>query len=646
MSEAINRAIELLPETLLPSTFCWRLPLPHPLFAAAWIGGAGLDRPADLKAAHARISKLLTLADPTTLLVTDDAALLSSAIIKRKNTKETETCVVLIAGTGSLAKSFIITSAEHKLISTAVGRAGGWGYLLGDEGSAYGIGREAIRRTLRHRDAGHAPTSFHKQVAAHFGCTSIGGIISAVYAPDQLREDPRTKSLDKDSKLRVASLCPVVFGAAFAVEPDEEAVQIVTEGTKGAVETLMDLLNASDGVTSDASTLVLGGALGQVKEFRELLVKELARRGEVFASVEAVSDAAGSAIGLLRHISTTYVDHLHSRPSAPPSPSITPSPSRPKTPTQNTNTNLIVVPIKHSSEPPSRAPTPCPAQNCSSYVSTETTPLLAEPRPKRAKSLCNLDDDSMLSLILLNAPRLARGGLPHSGLSGWNREPACVCHMRVMHAQAHEIGEAFVEEEDVKDDQPGTIGRKRQIVGILLGIMIHSFVIGLTLAITSGTDFTSLVTAITFHQLFEGLSLGIRIAGVPPSTGPGRRWLAPVLYAFFAITTPLGMGVGLLLFASTQTGDSVQLHLAQGLMSGISAGMLIYASTVEMLAGDFVFGDVGGDHGHGHGHGHGHEHEHPHQHEHEKSPVRRKILAVLSLLAGATAMALVGLTED
>jgi zinc transporter 1/2/3 len=46
------------------------------------------------------------------------------------------------------------------------------------------------------------------------------------------------------------------------------------------------------------------------------------------------------------------------------------------------------------------------------------------------------------------------------------------------------------------------------------------------------------------------------------------------------------------------------MYLTQGLMSAISAGMLIYVSTVEMIAGDFVFGDVDG---HGHGHGHGHE---------------------------------------
>jgi zinc transporter 1/2/3 len=50
--------------------------------------------------------------------------------------------------------------------------------------------------------------------------------------------------------------------------------------------------------------------------------------------------------------------------------------------------------------------------------------------------------------------------------------------------------------------------------------MLHSLVIGFTLALASGSDFESLATAISFHQLFEGLSLGIRIAALPAHPDP------------------------------------------------------------------------------------------------------------------------------
>ena len=115
----------------------------------------------------------------------------------------------------------------------------------------------------------------------------------------------------------------------------------------------------------------------------------------------------------------------------------------------------------------------------------------------------------------------------------------------------------------------------------------------------------------------------------------------------------------------------------QGIMSAISAGMLIYAATVEMIAGDFVFGDV-----------EGHHHHHHHDHDDaevqkpysrassmarrgegridvedhhlatagsgedalggkkdQKATIAKKILAVVSLLAGSSMMVLVGLGE-
>jgi len=92
--------------------------------------------------------------------------------------------------------------------------------------------------------------------------------------------------------------------------------------------------------------------------------------------------------------------------------------------------------------------------------------------------------------------------------------------------------------------------------------------------------------------------------------------------------------------------------LTQGLMCAISAGMLIYAATVEMIAGDFVFGNLGGG-GHAGGHGHSHGEElfeegesgHEHEHEHERVTPRKRAIAVGSMLAGVVAMGLIGLGE-
>jgi zinc transporter 1/2/3 len=102
---------------------------------------------------------------------------------------------------------------------------------------------------------------------------------------------------------------------------------------------------------------------------------------------------------------------------------------------------------------------------------------------------------------------------------------------------------------------------------------------------------------------------------------------------------------------TTQTSNTAQMGLTQGLLSAVSAGMLIYAATVEMLAGDFVFGDVAGDHHDGHGHGHGHDHDHGFSGDSDLDPdgkhpgtgtgMGRRMLAVVSLLAGVAGMGLI-----
>ncbi len=59
------------------------------------------------------------------------------------------TGIALIAGTGSVAWG--VNSAGD------TARAGGWGYLLGDEGSGYWMGREAVRHALRQANRGNSP---------------------------------------------------------------------------------------------------------------------------------------------------------------------------------------------------------------------------------------------------------------------------------------------------------------------------------------------------------------------------------------------------------------------------------------------------------------------------------------------------------
>lgn len=80
----------------------------------------------------------------------------------------------LIAGTGSVAWGMDTSGAQA--------RSGGWGYLLGDEGSAYWIGREAVRHTLRLHDLGHEPDRLAAELLLAVGVPSPEMLIARFHA--------------------------------------------------------------------------------------------------------------------------------------------------------------------------------------------------------------------------------------------------------------------------------------------------------------------------------------------------------------------------------------------------------------------------------------------------------------------------------
>jgi N-acetylglucosamine kinase-like BadF-type ATPase len=191
---------------------------------ALWVGLAGIDRPGAREAIEARLSHLAI-----DVRLTNDAQLLFGAF-------PDETGIVLIAGTGSIA----LGQDGHG----GAARAGGWGYLIGDEGSGYDLGRRAIRAAAKAADGRGLQTSLLSALLAHWGLEEPLQIIDAVY-----RE--RDKAV-------IAGCAGLVFDAAEAWDP--VASRLVQSGAAelasmvGAVEQGLDFAN-------DAVSLVLAGSL-------------------------------------------------------------------------------------------------------------------------------------------------------------------------------------------------------------------------------------------------------------------------------------------------------------------------------------------------------------------------------------------------
>ncbi len=82
--------------------------------------------------------------------------------------------IVVVAGSGSAAFGVSPDGREA--------RAGGWGYLLGDEGAGWWIGREAIAAALRAQDGTGPATRLTARLPAHYGVSGVGEIAKGVYA--------------------------------------------------------------------------------------------------------------------------------------------------------------------------------------------------------------------------------------------------------------------------------------------------------------------------------------------------------------------------------------------------------------------------------------------------------------------------------
>ena len=117
------------------------------------------------------------------------------------------------------------------------------------------------------------------------------------------------------------------------------------------------------------------------------------------------------------------------------------------------------------------------------------------------------------------------------------------------------------------------------------GVVFHSIFIGLTLAV-SGSEFTTLYVVLVFHQTFEGLGLGARLAVVP---FPKARWWTPYLMAMgYGIATPLAIAIGLGVRKTYPPGGRTTL-IVNGIFDAISAGILLYTGLVELMAHEFLF---------------------------------------------------------
>lgn len=146
--------------------------------------------------------------------------------------------------------------------------------------------------------------------------------------------------------------------------------------------------------------------------------------------------------------------------------------------------------------------------------------------------------------------------------------------------------DSFVETMQIQELSAEQKQRKEllQCVLLELGILFHSIFIGMALSVTIGNQFIILLIAIVFHQTFEGLALGSRIAAIKWPQGKMQPWFMALAYG---CTTPIGQAIGLATHTLYSPSSEIGL-IVVGVMNAISAGLLTFASLVELLSEDFL----------------------------------------------------------
>jgi len=286
-------------------------------FAKAWFGVAGVDSPSAVDAITPVLSELLGIPPGPNLSIYNDTYLLAAPLRIYKDVKY---AIATIGGTGAIAVGF--KEDEHGNLEE-FGRVGGWGWLLGDEGGGFHVGRTTIRtivaqadRDSLNPDSPSPPSTLISVILETFGAKIPHDLLALAHLPEQSPASPPPKGVHPillyPREKRLSSISPIVFRCAFE-DHDPLALRILTECANSLAEQIAMFLiptaNSPPGsphngnaIFAEETILSFGGSLVGIENYRGLVLDSLKKRGHVFKYVEFIDDAAGvGALALATH---------------------------------------------------------------------------------------------------------------------------------------------------------------------------------------------------------------------------------------------------------------------------------------------------------------------------------------------------------
>jgi N-acetylglucosamine kinase-like BadF-type ATPase len=240
------------------------VPAVAPTFGAVFCGLAGASRPPDFAMLKSALVET-KLCHPAKWQIVNDAELILYGL-------PSNTGVGLIAGTGSIAVG--------RNANGVTARAGGWGYLYGDEGSGYQTGIAALHAASQAADGRGDTTILLEMIMRQWNLTQPEELIKAVYSVTDGRNQ------------KIAQLAGLVYAAAR--EGDKVAADISRQAARDLAKTAFAVYRKL-GFSESPPIGLGGGLLLNTPELQAALIQNLTELGYTPAALVPVAEPALAA---------------------------------------------------------------------------------------------------------------------------------------------------------------------------------------------------------------------------------------------------------------------------------------------------------------------------------------------------------------
>lgn len=189
--------------------------------------------------------------------------------------------IVQVAGTGSITYG-INEHGKHD-------RIGGWGHLIGELGSGYGIGKDALEKSFLAYDGVASKTGLMERICDFFNKASLPDILPDVYQAENVKE-------------QVASLSKLVIDAAD--NGDDVAKEIILKHGLYIGESIVSMINklfiSQNNKINNLPIVLTGGLFNRLDLFEASIRDKLSQAqmdaNLIIPSIEPVGGAVVAAL--------------------------------------------------------------------------------------------------------------------------------------------------------------------------------------------------------------------------------------------------------------------------------------------------------------------------------------------------------------